>query len=430
MLTFNQIAETLLKKTIFELVIEQTVQKLLILIKDMNKQNMQNTSTITSKLPKVGTTIFSIMSALANKHQAVNLSQGFPDFECHPELVRLTHQYMQKGMNQYAPSSGILPLREKIAAKIQRIYGAQVDPVSEITVTSGATEALFAAISAIVRRGDEVIIFEPAYDSYIPAIELNGGVAVPVALEENTYQIDWEKVKQVLSPKTRAIIINTPHNPSGAVLKSQDIEALTTIIQHKDIYLISDEVYEHIIFDHLSHESVLRYPLLREKAFSISSFGKTFHNTGWKMGYAVAPPELSVEFRKIHQYLTFSTFTPAQFALADFLEDEKHYRELPQFYQQRRDRFRELMQATEFQLLPCEGTYFQLASYAHLSSENDVVYAKRITQEVGVATIPASVFYTSQTDRKVVRFCFAKRYETMEKAVERLIQKATLLREK
>lgn len=389
---------------------------------------MQNTTTITSKLPNVGTTIFSVMSGLANQHQAVNLSQGFPDFECHPELIQLTHQYMQQGMNQYAPSPGILPLREKIADKIQQTYGASVNPVDEITVTSGATEALFAAISAVVGTGDEVIIFEPAYDSYIPAIELNGGKVISIALEEDTYQIDWEKVKQAVNPKTKLIIINTPHNPSGAVLKASDMEELSAIVANQDLFIISDEVYEHIIFDEVAHESILRYPVLKEKAFAISSFGKTFHNTGWKMGYAVAPPVLTTEFRKVHQYLTFSTFTPAQFALADFLEKKHHYLELPQFYQERRDRFREMMQATDFRLLPCEGTYFQLASYAHLSDENDVAYAKRITREVGVATIPTSVFYTNQLDRKVVRFCFAKRYETMEKAVALLVKRADLLK--
>jgi len=390
---------------------------------------MQNTTTtITSKLPKVGVTIFSVMSALANKHQAVNLSQGFPDFECHPELIRLTHQYMQQGLNQYAPSSGILPLREKIADKIQKTYGCTVNPVDEVTVTSGATEALFAAISAVVSKGDEVIIFEPAYDSYIPAIELNGGIPVPIALEADTYQIDWQKVRQAINSNTKLIIINTPHNPSGAVLKAEDMQALEAIVAAQDIYLISDEVYEHIIFDNIAHESVLKYPTLKEKAFSISSFGKTFHNTGWKMGYAVAPPALTVEFRKIHQYLTFSVFTPAQFALADFLEQEHHYLELPQFYQERRDRFREMMQATDFRLLPCEGTYFQLASYGHLSQENDVEYAQRITQEVGVATIPTSVFYSDKIDRKVVRFCFAKKHETMEQAVDRLIKKSELLK--
>ena len=373
---------------------------------------MQNTTTtITSKLPNVGVTIFSVMSALANKHGAVNLSQGFPDFECHPELIRLTHEYMQQGLNQYAPSSGIGPLREKIADKIQKTYGSMVDPVHEVTVTSGATEALFAAISVVVRKGDEVIIFEPAYDSYIPAIELNGGIAIPIALEADTYQIDWQKVKQAVNSKTRLIIVNTPHNPSGAVLKPNDMQELSALVQQQDLYLISDEVYEHIIFDDIPHESVLRYPALKEKAFAISSFGKTFHNTGWKIGYAVAPPTLTTEFRKVHQYLTFSTFTPAQFALADFLDHEQHYLELPQFYQARRDRFREMMQATDFRLLPCEGTYFQLASYAHLSQENDVAYAQRITEEVGVATIPTSVFYSNQIDRKVVRFCFAKKYE-------------------
>lgn len=389
---------------------------------------MQQTSTITSKLPNKGTSIFSVMSAWAAEHKAVNLAQGFPDFDCHPELVRLAHEYMRQGKNQYAPSSGILPLRERIVEKIRNTYNVACDPVTEVTLTSGATEALFAAITTLVHPGDEVIIFEPAYDSYIPVIELNGGKVVSVALEENTYQVDWNKVEAAITPKTKLIIINTPHNPSGAVLKSDDLQQLTKIIENKDIYLISDEVYEHIIFDNVAHESILKYPALRERAVVTSSFGKTFHNTGWKMGYAVAPPELSVEFRKIHQYVTFSVFAPAQYALADFLAHKEHYMELPQFYQKRRDKFRELMQATEFRLLPCEGTYFQLVSYAHLSNEPDVDYAKRIAKEVGVATIPVSVFYTNQTDNKVIRFCFAKRYETMEQAVKLLIDKADLLR--
>ena len=388
---------------------------------------MQEALTITSKLPNRETSIFSIMSAWANTHQAVNLAQGFPDFDCHPELISLAHHYMKKGMNQYSPSSGILPLRERIAEKIEKTYQVACDPVTEITVTTGATEALFTTISAVVHPGDEVIIFEPAYDSYIPVIELNGGKVVPIALEEETYQIDWEKVKTSITSKTRLIIINTPHNPSGAVLKADDMQQLTRILQDKNIYIISDEVYEHIIFDNIAHESILKYPALREKAFAISSFGKTFHNTGWKMGYVVAPPALSAEFRKIHQYVTFSVFTPAQFALADFLAEDEHYMNLPLFYQERRDKFREMMKVTDFHLLPCEGTYFQLASYAHLSNENDVEYAKRITKEVGVATIPTSVFYTDQTDRKVIRFCFAKRYETMGRAVELLVDKAALL---
>ncbi|WP_045113388.1 methionine aminotransferase [Microscilla marina] len=390
---------------------------------------MQSTPTISSKLPNAGTSIFSIMSAWAHEHKAVNLAQGFPDFDCHPELVRLTHHYMQKGMNQYAPSAGILPLRERIAEKTAHTYGFSPDPATEVTLTTGATEALFVAISALVQEGDEVIVFEPAYDAYIPVIELNGGKAVPIALERNTYAINWHQVKEALTPQTRLIIINTPHNPSGSVLKPHDITELTEIVMNHDLLLISDEVYEHIIFDGVTHQSMLLYPILREKSIVISSFGKTFHNTGWKMGYAIAPPEITVELRKLHQYVTFSNFTPAQYALVDFMAETKHYTSLPEFYQERRDKFRSLMQATDFELLPCQGTYFQLVSYAHLSSEPDVVYAKRIAKEAGVATIPTSVFYTDKLDRKVVRFCFAKQDETMERAVELLVKNAQILKE-
>lgn len=384
--------------------------------------------TRSSKLPNVGTSIFSVMSAWAREHQAVNLAQGFPDFDCYPELVRLAHHYMQQGMNQYAPSAGILPLRERIAEKTAHCYGFSPNPDTEITLTAGATEALFLTISALVHSSDEVIIFEPAYDSYIPVIELNGGKAVPIALEENTYAINWDKVRAALTPQTKLIIINTPHNPSGSVLKPQDITELTQIVLNNDLLLVSDEVYEHIVFDGVTHESMLRYPVLRDKSVVISSFGKTFHNTGWKMGYAVAPANIMAELRKLHQYVTFSCFTPAQYALADFMKNKEHYTSLPSFYQVRRDKFRELMQATDFELLPCEGTYFQLVSYAHLSQEPDVEYAKRIAKEAGVATIPTSVFYTNKLDRKVIRFCFAKQDKTMEQAVELLVKNASVLR--
>lgn len=389
---------------------------------------MQSTPTIASKFPNVSTSIFSIMSVWAQEHQAVNLAQGFPDFDCHPELVRLAHHYMQKGMNQYAPSAGILPLRERIAEKTAHCYGFSPNPATEITLTAGATEALFLTISALVNSGDEVIIFEPAYDSYIPVIELNGGKAVPITLEENTYAINWDKVKEALTPQTKMIIINTPHNPSGSVLKPHDITELTQIVLNNDLFLVSDEVYEHIIFDGATHQSMLLYPVLRERSIVISSFGKTFHNTGWKMGYVVAPDSITAELRKLHQYVTFSCFAPAQYALADFMENKEHYTSLPNFYQERRDKFRELMQATDFELLPCEGTYFQLVSYAHLSNEPDVDYAKRIAKEAGVATIPTSPFYTNKLDRKVIRFCFAKQSETMEQAVELLVKNAKALR--
>lgn len=377
---------------------------------------------LNSKLPKVGTTIFSVMSALANKHKAVNLSQGFPDFKANPALIDLVSQYMQKGFNQYVPMLGVIPLREQIALKSEEMYGAKLNPDTEITVTVGASEALFNALACSVEKDDEVIIFEPAYDLYIPVIELFGGKVISIPLNEEDYSIDWDKVKQAINPKTKLIIINTPHNPTAAVLAKSDMQTLREIVKDSNIMLIGDEVYEHIIFDDLEHESLLRYPELRERSFVISSFGKTYHTTGWKVGYCVAPAEFTKEFRKIHQFNAFTVVAPMQYAIADFMKAKEHYLELPHFYQERRDKFRALLAQTPFKLLDCKGTYFQLASYAHLSQEKDLDYAQRITKEVGVATIPLSPFYAQNNDNKVLRFCFAKEYNTMEEAIERIIK--------
>jgi methionine aminotransferase len=375
-----------------------------------------------SKLPKVGTTIFSLMSKLAQECQAINLSQGFPDFECHPELIEGVTHYMKQGANQYCPTAGLPALREQIALKTERDHGISIDPETEITVHSGASEAIFNIIAAVVKADDEVIIFEPAYDLYKPVIELFEGKVVPISLNAEDFSLDWEKARTAITPKTRLLIINTPHNPSGTTLKAKDMQTLTDLVKDTPILVIGDEVYEHIIFDGKAHQSVLRYPELRERSFAVFSFGKTFHVTGWRVGYCIAPPALTNELRKIHQYNTFSTFTPAQYALADFLKDETHYQELPSFYQARRDKIREWLSDTAFKLLPCEGTYFQTVSYGHLSQENDIEYAQRLTREVGVATIPFSPFYTQAEDHKHLRFCFAKKYETMEQAMEKLIR--------
>ncbi len=383
-----------------------------------------------SKLPQLGTTIFTVMSRLAQEVQAINLSQGFPDFECHPQLIDLVTHYMKKGANQYAPMAGMPALREQISIKTEETYRIAPNPEKEITVVSGASEAIFNALAAVVRPGDEVIIFEPAYDLYQPIIELFGGKAIPVPLHPDDYAIQWTLFQQALNEKTKVVMINSPHNPSGTALKAEDMQQLNEIAQNQDFIIISDEVYEHIIFDGQEHQSVLRYPELRQRSFAIFSFGKTFHATGWKIGYCIAPEYFTQEFRKIHQYNTFATFTPAQLALADFLKEKEHYLSLADFYQERRDRFRALMQATPFKLLPCEGTYFQVASYGHLSQEKDTAYTERLTRQVGVATIPLSPFYIDGQDHKAIRFCFAKKYETMEQAVEKIIQNEVLLYEK
>jgi methionine aminotransferase len=375
---------------------------------------------IQSKLPDVGVTIFTIMSRLANDHHAINLSQGFPDFDVHSDLVALVDKFMRSGHNQYAPMQGVRPLRERIAEKVRDLYHADYDPDREITVTSGATEALFAAISAVVRQGDEVIVLEPAFDSYVPVIKLNGGIPVYVEYTFPDYRIDWDEVGNALSSKTRLIILNSPHNPTGAVFTDEDISALKTILRNTDVLILSDEVYEHIIFDGVRHESICRHPELFQRSFVISSFGKTYHTTGWKIGYCLAPAPLSKEFQRIHQFLTFASNTPVQYAYAQFMKNKDIYLNLSAFYQQKRDKFLSLIQDSRFKALPCCGTYFQMLDYSAISDESDVEFSKRLTIEHGVASIPPSVFYHRQVDHNVLRFCFAKRDETLEKAAERL----------
>lgn len=373
-----------------------------------------------SKLPHIGTTIFTVMSQMATEHQAINLSQGFPDFDGPQALLGAVGAYIAKGMNQYAPMSGLPALREQIAAKVQRLYA---NPVSadEVTITSGATEALFAAIAAVVRAGDEVIMFDPAYDSYEPAVELNGGVAIRLQLQPPQFQINWSQLKAVLTPKTRLIILNSPHNPTGSVLTADDMQQLLALVRGTNILLLGDEVYEHIAFDGQAHQSLNRYPELYERSFVVSSFGKTYHATGWKIGYCVAPPPLTAEFRKMHQYLTFATCTPMQFALADILRDEpKHADNLPSFYQQKRDLFCSLISKSRFKLTPSAGTYFQVVDYSAISDLPDTAFCEWLTKEVGVAAIPVSVFCKNPPEMRLIRFCFAKGDDTLRRAAERL----------
>lgn len=377
---------------------------------------------IESKLPNVGTTIFTVMSALAHEYDAINLSQGYPDFEMPEPLVRLTSQAMERGFNQYSPMAGWMPLRESIAAKIQDLYGVIVNPDSEITITPGGTYAIYTAFTSVLRAGDEVIVFEPAYDSYIPNIEVNGAVAIRIPLQFPSYQINWEEVKARITPRTRMIALNSPHNPTGSVLRDEDIAQLRHLVQQHNLLIMSDEVYEHLIYDHEPHRSILRYPDLRERAFVCFSFGKVYHCTGWKMGYCVAPPAFTVEFRKVHQFNCFSCYTPAQVALAEYLKDKHAYRSIAQFYQQKRDYFGILMKQTRFKPLPSRGSYFQLYHFDHFSSEPDREFSIRLTKEHGVACIPVSAFYQEGIDNGVVRFCFAKKQETLEKAVERLVK--------
>lgn len=369
-----------------------------------------------SKLPNVEITIFTVMSQLAAEHQALNLSQGFPDFNGPDELLNRVTEHMRLGHNQYAPMTGVQPLREAIAAKVLSLYQASVDTDQEITVTSGATDALFTAITTIVSTGDEVIVFDPAYDAYEPAIELAGGKAVHLPLLAPDFKIDWQQVEESITLKTRAIILNSPHNPTGTTLSEADIQALQAIIAKHDILLISDEVYEHIVFDGEPHLSLLRYPDLRERAFVISSFGKTYHVTGWKIAYCIAPPALTSEFRKVHQYVSFCTVSPMQFALADFMQSSLHHLELADFYQAKRDRFVAGVQGSRFKLLPCAGTYFQLLDYSEISELDDVALARQLTIEQGIASIPISVFYQMPPEQRILRFCFAKNDETLDRA--------------
>ncbi len=386
---------------------------------------MKNTSdndfpVLKSKLPNTGTTIFTVMSQLANEVDAINLSQGFPDFDCSKRLFSLVNAAMRNGFNQYSPMAGNPKLLESIARKVENIYAVNLDPATQITVTPGATAAIYTAITAVVREGDEVIVFTPAYDCYVPAIELCGGVPIFIEMTYPEYDIDWEKVKKLVNNRTRMIIINTPHNPSGTVLSKADMDQLAQITDGSDIVILSDEVYEHIIFDGLQHESILRHPKLFDRSFVVFSFGKTFHATGWKMGYCLAPKPLMEEFKRVHQFVNFSCNTPVQVGLAEFMEEEDEYLGLMDFYQQKRDFFLEGLKQTRFKLLPSSGTYFQVVSYAHITDEADTEYAIRLTKEFGVASIPVSVFYHRKLDDKVLRFCFAKKESTLKKALTKL----------
>lgn len=375
---------------------------------------------IKSKLPKTGDSIFGTMSAMARKHEAVNLSQGFPDFSPSEELMNLVHKYMKEGQNQYAPMPGILPLRKAIADKVEKLYGAQYDPETEITVTPGATAAIFSAISAVVNEDDEVLIFEPAYDCYKPAVELSGGMPVYLELEPPDYHVDWEKVKRRITHNTKLIILNTPHNPTGTVLDEQDMKQLEKIVSDKDIMVLSDEVYEHIIFDGKQHQSVTRFPKLAERSFVAYSFGKTYHCTGWKLGYCLAPRNMMKEFRKVHQYMVFAVNTPAQHAFAEFMQQEDEYLKLGEFYQEKRDFFLNALNDTNFNIKPARGTYFQLLNYDGVSRKEDTELAMDLIKRNQLASVPISVFYHKKHDHHMLRFCFAKSKETLEAGVEKL----------
>ncbi len=360
------------------------------------------------------------MSQMAQEYNAINLAQGFPNFPPSAELLAAATNAMQRGLNQYAPMAGYIPLRERIAEKIEHCYGRRVNPDTEITVTPGGTAALFAAMMATIHAGDEVIVVEPCYDSYLPTLELCGASVKRVPMQFPDYTIDWDAVQSVISPKTKMIVLNTPHNPTGSILRKADMERLTTIVRGSDIIILSDEVYEHITFDGEQHESVLRYPELAERSFVVSSFGKTFHVTGWKTGYCIAPPELMGEFRKVYQFMNFASFTPAQAAFAEILADRTHYEALSRFYQAKRDYFRKQMEGSRFEMLPSHGSYFQLARYSAISDMKDSNFAVWLTQTHGVAVIPVSAFYADGTDNHVIRFCFAKTEETLERAAEAL----------
>jgi methionine aminotransferase len=383
---------------------------------------MNRTLDLHSKLPSVGTTIFTVMSRLAAELGAINLSQGFPDFDCDPALVEAVARHMRAGRNQYAPMQGVPALREAIASKYGELYGRRYDPETEVTVTSGATEAIFDAVSAVVHAGDEAIVLEPCYDSYLPAIQLSGGVPVVVSMRPPAYAIDWDEVRAAITPRTRLLIVNSPHNPTGSVIDEADVRALARIVSDSGIFVVSDEVYEHIIFDGLRHESLARYDELAARSFIVGSFGKTYHVTGWKIGYVAAPAALTAEFRKVHQFVTFTTMTPVQHALAEFVAARRGLAELSPFYQAKRDLFLRLMAGSRFRPLPCRGSYFQLMDYSDITAEPDAEFAIRLTRERGVASIPTSPFLHRQPAPKVLRFCFAKKDETLERAAERLRQ--------
>ncbi|TFW30971.1 pyridoxal phosphate-dependent aminotransferase [Massilia horti] len=380
------------------------------------------TPVLDSRLPAVGTTVFTVMSALAAEHGAVNLGQGFPDFECDPKLLDLVNDAMRSGHNQYPAMAGVPALRAAIASKISQLYGHDYDPLTEITVTAGATQALTTAILCAVHPGDEVIVIEPAYDSYLPAITLAGGVpvTVPMQVDDRGYSVPWDRVAAAVTPRTRLIMVNTPHNPTGTILRRADLEALAAIVEDTDILILSDEVYEHMVYDGERHESVSRHPVLAERAFVVSSFGKTYHVTGWKVGYVAAPVALTAEFRKVHQYNVFSVNTPMQHGIASYIVDPRPYLDLSAFYQTKRDLFRTGLAGTRFTLLPADGTYFQCVRYDGISAMPEAEFAQWLTSEIKVAAIPVSAFYSQPRESGIVRFCFAKRDETLRLALERL----------
>ncbi|MGZ8557791.1 MAG: methionine aminotransferase [Chitinophagaceae bacterium] len=377
---------------------------------------------ITRKLPSVGTSIFTVMSALATKHKAVNLGQGFPDFQMSGQLTALVNEAMNKGFNQYVPMQGYSPLLEVLAEKVQSLYQPNIDPYSQITITPGGTYAIYTALTTVLQPGDEVIIFEPAYDSYIPNVEINGAIPVLINLQFPEYKIDWNEVRRKITAKTRMIMLNTPHNPTGSVLSEEDMTELRSIVKDTHIIILSDEVYEHLIYDNVPHQSILRYPDLMQRSFVCFSFGKVFHCTGWKLGYCISSPELMKEFRKVHQFNCFSCHSPSQVALSSFLKNKDSYLSLAGFLQGKRDYFIKLMRQTKFELLDSKGSYFICAQYNRISDEKDSELAMRMTKEMGVAAIPVSAFYKAGTDNKVIRFCFAKKKETLEAAVEKLLK--------
>lgn len=381
-----------------------------------------STPNIVTKLPKVGTTIFTVMSALASEKGAVNLGQGFPDFHCDPALVQAVTQAMQDGLNQYPPMAGVLPLREAIADKVETLYGHRYDPLTEITVTAGATQGILTSVLCAVHAGDEVIVIEPVYDCYVPAIELAGGIPVFVqmSVDAHGYSIPWDKVRAAVTPKTRMIMVNTPHNPTGSVMRAADVAALADIVRGTDILILSDEVYEHMVYDGQPHESLARHPELAERSFINSSFGKTYHVTGWKVGFVAAPAALTAEFRKVHQFNVFTVNTPVQYGLAAYMQNPAPYLELPAFYQRKRDLFRAGLASTRFELLPSQGTYFQCVKYDAISDLPEAEFCKWLTSEIGVAAIPVSAFYNTPTESGIVRFCFAKKDETLQLALDRL----------
>ncbi|KYF78589.1 aminotransferase [Sorangium cellulosum] len=378
------------------------------------------TPLLPSKLPSTGVSIFTEMTRLANEHGAINLSQGFPDFDCAPELVEAVARHMRAGHNQYAPMQGVLALREALAMKIERLYGRRYDPATEITVTSGATEGIFSTVTAFVRPGDEVILFQPCYDSYAPAVQLNGGTPVFVTLRFPEYRVDWDEVRRALTPRTRLLLINSPHNPTGTALSADDMRELAKVVDGRDVLVVGDEVYEHILFDGRRHESLARYPELSDRSVVISSFGKTYHTTGWKVGYCAAPRPLSAEIQRVHQFVTFAVNAAIQHAYAEVVARDPLAADLADFYQAKRDRFLRLIEGSRFRPLPCEGTYFQLLDYSAITAERDADFALRLIREHGVASIPISPFLSGVEPGPVLRFCFAKRDETLERAAERL----------